>query len=94
MVSSNLFLKEEVTCLRFEQFRGSFCFSLWQRLQPPPCQGRAATPSGKVSIESRSIAAGIGVTWGDGKLSFKGKDYAFTIDGLSVGGLRDQQGNC
>jgi hypothetical protein len=41
-------------------------------------------PSGKVSIQSRSIAAGVGVTWGDGKLSFKGKDYPFAIDGLTV----------
>jgi hypothetical protein len=43
-----------------------------------------ATPSGKVSIESRSIAAGIGVTWGDGKLTFKGKNYPFSIDGLTL----------
>ena len=41
-------------------------------------------PSGKVVIESRSIAAGIGVTWGDGKLSFQGKDHAFSIDGLTL----------
>jgi len=43
-----------------------------------------ATPSGKLTIESKSIAAGIGVTWGDGKLSFKGKDYPFSVDGLSL----------
>jgi hypothetical protein len=43
-----------------------------------------ATPSGKIAIESRSIAAGIGITWGDGKLSFKGKDYPFSIDGLTL----------
>jgi len=43
-----------------------------------------ATPSGKVTIESRSIAAGIGVTWGDGKLTFKGKTYPFSIDGLTL----------
>lgn len=43
-----------------------------------------ATPSGKVTIESTSIAAGIGVTWGDGKLTFKGKTYPFSIDGLSL----------
>jgi len=41
-------------------------------------------PSGKVSIESRSIAAGIGVTWGEGKLSFQGKDSPFSIDGLTL----------
>jgi len=46
--------------------------------------GESAKPSGKVSISSRSIAAGIGVTWGDGKLTFKGKDYPFSIDGLSL----------
>ena len=46
--------------------------------------GEARKPSGRVTMESRSIAAGIGVTWGDGKLTFKGKDYPFTIDGLSV----------
>ena len=43
-----------------------------------------ATPSGKVSIESTSIAAGIGVSWGDGKLNFKGKDYPFSVEGLSL----------
>jgi len=43
-----------------------------------------ATPSGKVTIESRSIAAGVGVTWGDGNLNFKGKVYPFSIDGLSL----------
>jgi len=43
-----------------------------------------ATPSGKVSVESTSIAAGIGVSWGDGKLSFKGKEYPFSVEGLSL----------
>jgi hypothetical protein len=35
-------------------------------------------------VESKSIAVGIGVSWGDGKLTFKGKDYPFTVNGLSV----------
>ena len=41
-------------------------------------------PIGKVWMESMSIAAGVGVSWGDGKLTFKGKDYRFKVDGLSV----------
>ena len=41
-------------------------------------------PSGRVTIQSRSIAAGVGVTWGDGTLSFKGKNYPFSIDGLTL----------
>jgi hypothetical protein len=41
-------------------------------------------PSGKVSIETTSIAAGIGVSWGDGILSFKGKQIRFSVDGLTL----------
>lgn len=41
-------------------------------------------PSGKVTIETKSIAAGVGVTWGDGKLSFKGKDHPFSVEGLTL----------
>jgi hypothetical protein len=44
-------------------------------------------PIGKVWIESMSIAAGVGVSWGDGKLTFKGKEYRFKVDGLSVGAV-------
>ena len=46
--------------------------------------GESQKPSAKVTMESKSIAAGVGVTWGEGKLSFKGKDYPFSIDGLTV----------
>jgi hypothetical protein len=46
--------------------------------------GEARKPSGRVTMESKSVAAGIGVSWGDGKLTFKGKEHPFTIDGLSV----------
>ena len=46
--------------------------------------GEARKPSGRVTMESKSIAAGVGVTWGDGRLTFNGKEYPFTINGLSV----------
>ena len=41
-------------------------------------------PSGKVSVESKSVALGVGVSWGDGVLSFQGKDHKFSVNGLSV----------
>jgi hypothetical protein len=41
-------------------------------------------PSGKVWVESKSVALGVGVSWGDGKLTYKGKDYPFSVNGLSV----------
>lgn len=45
---------------------------------------QAEKPSGKVTIESKSFAFGIGWSWGDGKLTYKGKTHSFSIDGLSV----------
>ena len=41
-------------------------------------------PSGKVSVESRSVAIGVGVSWGDGVLTFQGKNHKFSVNGLSV----------
>jgi hypothetical protein len=41
-------------------------------------------PSGKVSMESKSVALGVGVSWGDGKLTYQGKEHVFSVDGLSV----------
>jgi hypothetical protein len=40
--------------------------------------------TGKVTIESKSVAIGVGVSWGDGTLVYKGKKYPFTVQGLSV----------
>ena len=40
--------------------------------------------TGKVTVESKSVALGVGVSWGDGVLEYKGKKYSFTVEGLSV----------
>ncbi len=41
-------------------------------------------PSGRVDISSKAVAVGVGVTWGDGTLSYGGKTYTFSVTGLSV----------
>lgn len=41
-------------------------------------------PSGTLEISSKTIAIGIGVSWGSGTLKFEGKEYKFKVDGLSV----------
>src|SRR5262245_30967225 len=40
--------------------------------------------TGKVTLESKSVAVGVGVSWGDGVLQYKGKKFSFTVEGLSV----------
>lgn len=44
--------------------------------------GRVTT--GTVSVTSTSIAIGIGVSWGKGKLKYHGKEYKFSMKGLSL----------
>jgi len=37
-----------------------------------------------IAFSGGSVAAGIGYSWGSGVLNFTGKEYPFTVDGLSV----------
>jgi hypothetical protein len=46
--------------------------------------GAQETPDAKVTIESKSVAVGIGVSWGDGKIVYQGKEHTFSVNGLSV----------
>jgi hypothetical protein len=51
--------------------------------------GMSTTPaqentSGTVTLESKSVAVGVGVSWGDGILEYRGTKYPFTVSGLSV----------
>ena len=39
----------------------------------------AQTPDGAVKITSRMVAPGIGLSWGEGVLTYKGGDYPFTF---------------
>jgi hypothetical protein len=41
-------------------------------------------PSGTVSLETKAVAIGVGVSWGSGVLNFQGEEHAFKVRGLSV----------
>jgi hypothetical protein len=42
-------------------------------------------PDATLRLSGGSFALGIGFRWGSGTLSYKGKDYAVKVNGLSVG---------
>jgi hypothetical protein len=42
------------------------------------------TPDATVTFTGGSVAAGVGYTWGHGTLHYQGKDYRFSLKGLSV----------
>jgi hypothetical protein len=46
-----------------------------------------AKPDATITLESKSVAAGVGFSWGDGKLHYRGRDYKLSVDGLTVGSV-------
>jgi hypothetical protein len=48
---------------------------LTSKVPPAPAQ----VPDGTVKITSRMVAPGIGLSWGEGVLIYKGRDYPFTF---------------
>jgi hypothetical protein len=42
------------------------------------------TPDGTLTLTEGTVAAGIGWSWGNGTLNYKGQSYKVKIDGLSV----------
>jgi hypothetical protein len=41
-------------------------------------------PVGTIRLEATAIAAGVGFSWGKGTLTFQGKDYPISVEGLDV----------
>ena len=50
----------------------------------PKYEKKGKTPSGTVEVNAKSVALGVGFSWGGGTLKFKGKEYAFSVEGLSL----------
>jgi len=42
-------------------------------------------PDATVQLKAGSVAAGVGVSWGSGTLTYKGKSHPISVNGLSVG---------
>ena len=53
--------------------------------KPPSYQREdSRTPAATVKFKSKSVALGAGMSWGDGTLSYQGKDYLFSVSELSL----------
>ena len=46
-----------------------------------------AKPDATIELESKAIAAGVGISWGSGKLLYKGTPHDVSVDGLTVGSV-------
>lgn len=48
---------------------------------------QAKKPDATVRLSKGAVALGIGFSWGEGTLTFQGKNHPFKVEGLSVGEL-------
>ena len=46
---------------------------------------KGTTPSATIKLSGGSVAAGVGVEWGRGTLTYQGKQYPISVKGVSVG---------
>src|SRR5437867_2384153 len=60
--------------------------SLCLPLTVAAAEGKTA-PSGTVKLSGGSVAAGVGVSWGSGTLTYHGKSYPISVSGLDVGSV-------
>ena len=44
----------------------------------------AQVPDGTIKVSSRMVAQGIGLSWGEGVLTYKGRDYPFTFQATGL----------
>ena len=54
-------------------------------LGPTVTWAKGKGASATVKLSAGSVAAGVGISWGSGTLTYKGKDYPISVTGLSVG---------
>ena len=48
-------------------------------------EAKSRTPNATLRLTGGSVAAGVGVDWGRGTLTYQGKTYPVAVKGLSVG---------
>jgi hypothetical protein len=56
----------------------------WVETYPDYKRPDERLPTGLVTLTMKSVALGVGATQGEGVLNFQGKNYPFTISGLSL----------
>ena len=50
-----------------------------------PAQAADDETPARVTIETMSAGLGLGVTWGEGVLEYRGQRYPFTVNGFNIG---------
>ena len=63
---------------------GVVAFAWMGIVSSPGVAAAKEKPAATLKLSGKSVAAGVGISWGKGTLNYKGKPHPFSIDGLSV----------
>ena len=63
------------------------------RAQEHSSSAKEQVPDAILAMTGTSVAAGVGFTWGDGILTFKGKSYPVSVSGLTVASAGASKGS-
>jgi hypothetical protein len=76
--------RKEMRNMGWVTFENAEALLVAQDKGSPSYRKEGEKPDATVKLQSRSVAFGAGVSSGDGVISYQGKDYPFTISGLSL----------
>lgn len=77
-------LEEACKLLRLRTISGLAASVLFLAIATSALAEGSPIPSGKIAIQTKSLAFGIGVSWGEGTLSFAGREFRFSVNGLTM----------
>lgn len=73
--------------MRRRLMRGSFAVILMGVILVAGTALAQDKPDATLKLSAGHVSVGIGYSWGGGTLTYKGKKYTFSVDGLSVGAV-------
>ena len=76
--------RAEMQRMGWKIYENSEALVVAQDKPTPSYRKEGQQPDATVKLQSRSVALGAGVSWGDGVVTFQGKDYPITVSGLSL----------
>jgi hypothetical protein len=66
------------------RFAGTLVAIAMLGLLTGPARGAQEDVTGTITLETMSVAAGLGYSWGRGILEYRGQQYPFTVNGFSI----------
>jgi hypothetical protein len=76
---------KEITIMKIIQKIGILSLTFCLMAGFAQAASKSMGPNATLQLSSGAVAAGVGISWGKGTLTYKGKQYPVSVSGLSLG---------